>query len=159
MDAEGYVKITGRIKDMIIRGGENVIHEKSKNSYTAIRTFKCRSLACPMPYGEQVAAWVQVRDDSPLTTEEIREYCAGQITHFKVPRYIKLVDEYPMTVTGKMQKFVMRDQYAEELGLLVERSVAMTHQRAMLPGVQPFHIARKFEYCASKPCSSAKFSV
>ena len=53
----------------------------------------------------------------PLTTEEIREYCAGQITHFKVPRYIKLVDEYPMTVTGKMQKFVMRDQYAEELGL------------------------------------------
>ena len=119
MDAEGYVKITGRIKDMIIRGGENVYpREIEEFLYSHPDIQEVQVFGVPdAKYGEQVAAWVQVRDDSPLTTEEIREYCAGQITHFKVPRYIKLVDEYPMTVTGKMQKFVMRDQYAEELGL------------------------------------------
>ena len=119
MDAEGYVKITGRIKDMIIRGGENVYpREIEEFLYSHPDIQEVQVFGVPdAKYGEQVAAWVQVRDNSPLTAEEIREYCAGQITHFKVPRYIKLVDEYPMTVTGKMQKFVMRDQYAEELGL------------------------------------------
>ena len=119
MDAEGYVKITGRIKDMIIRGGENVYpREIEEFLYSHPDIQEVQVFGVPdAKYGEQVAAWVQVRDDSPLTAEEVREYCAGQITHFKVPRYIKLVDEYPMTVTGKMQKFVMRDQYAEELGL------------------------------------------
>ncbi|MCB1686375.1 MAG: AMP-binding protein, partial [Pseudomonadales bacterium] len=68
-------------------------------------------------YGEQVAAWVQLREGSSVTPEQLTEFCQGQITHFKIPRYIKLVDEFPMTVTGKMQKFVMRDNYAQELGL------------------------------------------
>ena len=119
MDAEGYVKITGRIKDMIIRGGENVYpREIEEFLYSHPDIQEVQVFGVPdAKYGEQVAAWVQVRDGSTLTPEEIGEYCAGQITHFKIPRYIKLVDDYPMTVTGKMQKFVMRDQYAEELGL------------------------------------------
>ena len=119
MDAEGYVKITGRIKDMIIRGGENVYpREIEEFLYSHPDIQEVQVFGVPdAKYGEQVAAWVQVRDGSTLTPEEIGEYCAGQITHFKIPSYIKLVDDYPMTVTGKMQKFVMRDQYAEELGL------------------------------------------
>jgi fatty-acyl-CoA synthase len=68
-------------------------------------------------FGEQVAAWVQPREGSNLTEEDVKTYCQGQITHFKIPKYVKLVGEFPMTVTGKMQKFVMRDAFAEELGL------------------------------------------
>jgi fatty-acyl-CoA synthase len=117
MDAEGYVKITGRIKDMIIRGGENVYpREIEEFLYTHPDIQEVQVFGVPDDkYGEQVAAWVQVREGASLTAEEIREHCAGQITHFKIPRYIKLVNEFPMTVTGKMQKFVMRDAYAEEL--------------------------------------------
>ena len=119
MDAQGYVKITGRIKDMIIRGGENVYpREVEEFLYTHPDIQEVQVFGVPdAKYGEQVAAWVQLRENRALTTADIAEFCAGQITHFKVPRYIKLVDEYPMTVTGKMQKFVMRDQYAKELGL------------------------------------------
>ena len=68
-------------------------------------------------YGEQVAAWVQVRPGSALSEDDIRAFCSGQITHFKIPKYIKFVDEFPMTVTGKMQKFIMRDRFAKELNL------------------------------------------
>jgi fatty-acyl-CoA synthase len=119
MDAQGYVKITGRIKDMIIRGGENVYpREIEEFLYTHPDIQEVQVFGVPdAKYGEQVAAWVQLREDRILGPEDIAEFCAGQITHFKVPRYIKLVDEYPMTVTGKMQKFVMRVQYAKELGL------------------------------------------
>lgn len=119
MDAQGYVKITGRIKDMIIRGGENVYpREVEEFLYTHPDIQEVQVFGVPdAKYGEQVAAWVQLRENRTLAPTDIAEFCAGQITHFKVPRYIKLVDEYPMTVTGKMQKFVMRDQYAKELGL------------------------------------------
>ncbi len=119
MDENGYVKITGRIKDMIIRGGENVYpREVEEFLYTHPEIQEVQVFGVPDPkYGEQVAAWVQRRPGASLSEDEIREFCAGQITHFKVPRYIKLVDEFPMTVTGKMQKFVMRDRFAEELGL------------------------------------------
>ena len=119
MDAQGYVKITGRIKDMIIRGGENVYpREIEEFLYTHPDIQEVQVFGVPdAKYGEQVAAWVQLREDRTLAPQDIAEFCAGQITHFKVPRYIKLVDDYPMTVTGKMQKFVMRDQYAKELGL------------------------------------------
>ena len=119
MDAQGYVKITGRIKDMIIRGGENVYpREIEEFLYTHPDIQEVQVFGVPdAKYGEQVAAWVQLREDRILAPQDIAEFCAGQITHFKVPRYIKLVDDYPMTVTGKMQKFVMRDQYAKELGL------------------------------------------
>jgi fatty-acyl-CoA synthase len=119
MDAEGYVKITGRIKDMIIRGGENVYpREIEEFLYTHPSIQEVQVFGIPdEKFGEQVAAWVQVKEGKSLSEEEIREFCQGQITHFKIPRHIKLVNEFPMTVTGKMQKFVMRDAYAEELGL------------------------------------------
>ena len=119
MDADGYVKITGRIKDMIIRGGENIYpREVEEYLYTHPEIAEAQVFGVPdAKYGEQVAAWVQLRPGSNLTPQGIREYCSGQITHFKVPKFIKLVNEYPMTVTGKMQKFVMRDQMAEELGI------------------------------------------
>ena len=68
-------------------------------------------------YGEQVAAWIQLKEGSNLSDIDVREFCAGQITHFKVPKHIKMVNDFPMTVTGKMQKFVMRDAFADELGL------------------------------------------
>ena len=119
MDGDGYIKITGRIKDMIIRGGENVYpREIEEFLYTHPAIQEVQVFGVPdEKYGEQVAAWVQLRDNASLTDEEIKEYCSGQITHFKIPRYIKVVDEFPMTVTGKMQKFVMRDAFTEELGL------------------------------------------
>jgi fatty-acyl-CoA synthase len=119
MDEHGYIKITGRIKDMIIRGGENIYpREIEEFLYTHPDIQEVQVFGLPDPkYGEQVAAWVQVREGATLTEEDIREYCSGQITHFKIPKHIKLVHEFPMTVTGKMQKFVMRDQYAEELHL------------------------------------------
>ena len=119
MDADGFVKITGRIKDMIIRGGENIYpKEVEEFFYTHPEIAEAQVFGVPdAKYGEQVAAWVQLRPGSSLTPEDIKAYCQGQITHFKIPKYVKIVEEYPMTVTGKMQKFVMRDAMAEELGL------------------------------------------
>jgi fatty-acyl-CoA synthase len=119
MDADGFVKITGRIKDMIIRGGENIYPaEIEAFLYTHPDIREVQVFGLPdEKYGEQVAAWVLLAENATPTEESIREYCEGQITHFKIPRYIKFVDEYPMTVTGKMQKFVMREEYAKELGL------------------------------------------
>ena len=119
MDENGYIKITGRIKDMIIRGGENIYpREIEEFLYTHPDIQEVQVFGVPdAKFGEQVAAWVQPRDGASLTEDDIRDYCSGQITHFKIPKYIKLVHEFPMTVTGKMQKFVMRDEYAEELEL------------------------------------------
>lgn len=119
MDADGYVKVTGRIKDMIIRGGENVYpREIEEYLYTHSDIAEAQVFGVPdKKYGEQVCAWVQVRPGANLSTDEIKDYCVGQITHFKVPKYIKIVEEFPMTVTGKMMKFVMRDQATEELEL------------------------------------------
>ncbi|MGD8829155.1 MAG: AMP-binding protein [Pseudomonadales bacterium] len=117
MDAHGYLKITGRIKDMIIRGGENIYpREIEEFLYTHPDIQEVQVFGIPdEKYGEQVAAWVQLRAGSTATPEDIRRYCEGQITHFKIPKHIKIVDEFPMTVTGKMQKFHMREAYAEEL--------------------------------------------
>ena len=119
MDEDGYVRITGRIKDMIIRGGENVYpREVEEFLYTHPQIQEVQVFGVPdEKYGEQVAAWIQLREGANLNADEIREYCSGQISHFKVPRYIKLVAEFPMTVTGKMMKFVMRDESTKELGL------------------------------------------
>lgn len=119
MDEHGYVKITGRIKDMIIRGGENVYpREIEEFLYTHPAISEVQVFGLPdEKYGEQVAAWIQLKEGQSVDEDEIRAFCSGQITHFKIPKYIKLVDEFPMTVTGKMQKFVMRDQYAKELGM------------------------------------------
>jgi len=117
MDSEGYVKITGRIKDMIIRGGENIYpREIEEYFYTHPEVAEAQAFGIPdSKYGEVVCAWVQLRPGSCLKPDDLRAYCSGQITHFKVPKYIKIVNEFPMTVTGKMQKFVMRDSMIAEL--------------------------------------------
>lgn len=119
MDPDGFVKITGRIKDMIIRGGENVYpREIEEFLYSHPDIQEIQVFGVPdAKYGEQVAAWIQLKEGVNLSEDGIRQFCSGQITHFKIPKYIKMVNEFPMTVTGKMQKFVMRDAFAKELGL------------------------------------------
>ncbi|NNE41891.1 MAG: AMP-binding protein [Marinicaulis sp.] len=117
MDEEGYVKVTGRIKDMIIRGGENV-YPREVEDFLCTHPDIAEAQVFGIPdekYGEQVCAWVKVRSNSKLTQECVTSFCNGQITHFKIPKHIKFVDEYPMTVTGKMQKFKMRDKTIDEL--------------------------------------------
>ena len=119
MDDEGYVNIVGRIKDMIIRGGENVYpREVEEFLYTHPDIVDVQVIGVPdVRYGEQVMAWVQLRDGADTTGEDIKEFCRGSIAHYKVPRYIKFTDTFPMTITGKIQKFKMREQSIEELGL------------------------------------------
>ena len=119
MDDEGYVNIVGRIKDMIIRGGENVYpREVEEFLYTHPNIVDVQVIGVPdVRYGEQVMAWVQLRDGADTTGEDIKEFCRGSIAHYKVPRYIKFTDTFPMTITGKIQKFKMREQSIEELGL------------------------------------------
>ena len=119
MDLEGYVNIVGRIKDMIIRGGENVYpREVEEFLYTHPDIVDVQVIGVPdVRYGEAVMAWVQLRDGADTTDEDIREFCRASIAHYKVPRYIKFTDSFPMTITGKIQKFKMREQSTEELGL------------------------------------------
>ena len=119
MDQEGYINIVGRIKDMIIRGGENVYpREIEEFLYTHPKISDVQVIGIPdSKYGEEIMAWVKVKPGEQITEEELREYCKGQIAHYKIPRYIKVVDTFPMTVTGKIQKFVMRQQSIEDLGL------------------------------------------
>jgi fatty-acyl-CoA synthase len=125
MDAEGYINIVGRIKDMIIRGGENVYpREIEEFLYTHPKVSDVQVIGVPdMKYGEEIMAWIKLKPGEQATVEEIRAYCQGQIAHYKIPRYIKFVDAFPMTVTGKIQKFLMRQQSIEELGLQQAASV------------------------------------
>ncbi len=118
MDDDGYVKIVGRIKDMIIRGGENVYpREIEEFLYRHPKIQDVQVFGIPDPrYGEEIAAWIKPRPNMMLTETEIRDFCRDQIAHYKVPRHIRFVDEFPMTVTGKVQKFIMRARTAEELG-------------------------------------------
>jgi fatty-acyl-CoA synthase len=126
MDAEGYLNIVGRIKDMIIRGGENVYpREIEEFLYTHPDIDDVQVIGVPdRRYGEEIMAWVQPREGASIDADVLREWCADKIAHFKVPRYVKVVDEFPMTVTGKVQKFKMREQAIEELDL--ESAVAST---------------------------------
>jgi fatty-acyl-CoA synthase len=119
MDADGYVNIVGRIKDMIIRGGENIYpREIEEFLYTHPDVSDVQVIGVPdVKYGEELMAWVKVREGAALTEDDLKEFCKGRIAHYKVPRYIKFTDEFPMTVTGKIQKFKMREQAVEELGL------------------------------------------
>jgi fatty-acyl-CoA synthase len=119
MDADGYVNIIGRIKDMIIRGGENVYpREIEEFLYRHEDVVDVQVIGVPDErYGEEVMAWVKVRQGSSVTEEGVRDFCRDQIAHFKVPRYVVFVEEFPMTVTGKIQKFKMREQAIEMLGL------------------------------------------
>jgi fatty-acyl-CoA synthase len=119
IDADGYCRIVGRIKDMVIRGGENVYpREIEEFLYTHPDITDVQVFGVPdKRYGEELCAWVRVREDVKLTAEDIAQFCAGKIAHYKVPRHIRFVDVFPMTVTGKVQKFVMRQKMIEELGL------------------------------------------
>ncbi|MEC3916269.1 AMP-binding protein [Nocardia sp. CDC160] len=112
MDADGYVAITGRIKDMVIRGGENIYpREIEEFLYTHPDILDAQVIGVPdAKYGEELMAWIRMRPGAtPLTAESLREYCTGQLAHFKIPRYVHLVDEFPMTVTGKIRKVEMRE--------------------------------------------------
>ena len=119
VDAEGYYKITGRSKDMIIRGGENVYpREIEEFLYTNPKVADVQVIGVPDErFGEEIMAWVMLRAGEEATEDEIRDFCRGRIAHYKVPRYVKFVSEFPMTVTGKIQKFVMREQSIKELEL------------------------------------------
>jgi fatty-acyl-CoA synthase len=119
MDGEAYISIVGRIKDMIIRGGENVYpREIEEFLYTYPDVLDVQVIGVPNErLGEEIMAWVVLRDGASVTEEELREYCRERIAHFKVPKYIRFVSGFPLTVTGKVQKFVMREQSIIELGL------------------------------------------
>ena len=119
MDENGYCNIVGRIKDLVIRGGENVYpREVEEFLYRHPKVRDVQVVGLPdKRYGEELCAWIIPKDGETLTDQEVRDFCKGQIAHYKVPRYIKFVDAFPMTVTGKIQKFLIRDQMKEELGL------------------------------------------
>ncbi|SCX39050.1 fatty-acyl-CoA synthase [Klenkia marina] len=120
MDAEGYLNIVGRIKDMVIRGGENVYpREIEEFLYSHPDIADVQVIGVPdAKYGEELMAWVQLRAGAPeLTAEALKEFCTGKLAHYKVPRYVKVVDTFPMTVTGKVRKVEMRQVSTAELGL------------------------------------------
>ncbi|HET7311771.1 MAG TPA: AMP-binding protein [Mycobacteriales bacterium] len=124
MDAEGYLNIVGRIKDMVIRGGENVYPREIEEflySHPAIADVQVVGVP-DEKYGEELCAWIRVREGETVAEDEVREFCRGRLAHFKVPRYVLVVDEFPMTVTGKIQKFRMREVSIERLGLEVAAS-------------------------------------
>ena len=124
LDEEGYCQIVGRIKDMLIRGGENIFpREIEEFLYQHPKIEEVEIVGVPDPkYGEEVCAWIKLREGETSTPEEIRDFCREKIAHFKIPRYIKFVDEFPMTVTGKVQKYIIRERMTDELGLAQKKS-------------------------------------
>jgi fatty-acyl-CoA synthase len=126
MDAEGYLNIVGRIKDMVIRGGENVYpREVEEFLYTHPDVVDAQVIGVPDErFGEELMAWVRLREGAePLTPEALRQFCAGKLAHYKIPRYVKIVDGFPMTVTGKVRKVEMREVSVRELGLEAAEAV------------------------------------
>ena len=124
IDNEGYCNIVGRIKDMVIRGGENVYpREIEEFLYRHPKIQDVQVIGVPDDrIGEEICAWVRLRAGETADEEEIKAFCRGQIAHYKVPRYVKFVDGFPMTVTGKIQKFLMRQQMIEELRLSLQET-------------------------------------
>ncbi len=125
MDETGYVQITGRIKDMVIRGGENVYpREIEEFLYTHPDIVDAQVIGVPdEKYGEELCAWIRMRDGAtPLDAAAVREFATGKLAHYKIPRYVKVVDDFPMTVTGKVRKVEMREQTTKELGLVGDGS-------------------------------------
>lgn len=124
VDAEGYGNIVGRIKDMVIRGGENIYpREIEEFLYSHPKVLEVQIVGVPdRKYGEELCAWIVLREGQTATAEEIQGFCKGQIAHYKIPRYIKFVSSFPMTVTGKIQKFLIREKMRQELGLAEEKS-------------------------------------
>jgi fatty-acyl-CoA synthase len=124
LDADGYCNIVGRIKDMVIRGGENVYPREVEEFLFRHPTIEAvQVVGVPdLKYGEELCAWVKLKPDTKATAEEIQSFCKGQIAHYKIPRYVKFVDAFPMTVTGKVQKFIMRKETIKELGLSEQKT-------------------------------------
>ena len=119
MDEDGYLNIVGRIKDMVIRGGENIYPREIEEflyGHPAIEDVQVVGVP-DVKYGEELCAWIRLRPGQDLSSEQVREFCQGKIAHYKVPRYIRFTSEFPMTVTGKVQKFKMRETSVAELGL------------------------------------------
>ncbi|MFP8893484.1 MULTISPECIES: AMP-binding protein [Chryseobacterium] len=119
MDQDGYITISGRIKDLIIRGGENISPKEIEDFlYTYTNILDVQIIGVPSEkFGEEVMAWIKVRKGFTITAEELQEYCKGRIAHYKVPKYWKFVDEFPMTISGKIRKVEMREISMRELGL------------------------------------------
>jgi fatty-acyl-CoA synthase len=120
LDAQGYCNIVGRVKDMLIRGGENVYPreiEEFLHRHAAVQEAQVFGVPDPR-YGEEICAWIVLKAGQSATADEIAAFCQGQIAHYKVPRHIRFVSEFPLTATGKPQKFVMREAMVRELGLV-----------------------------------------
>jgi fatty-acyl-CoA synthase len=119
MDEEGYVNVTGRLKDMIIRGGENIYpREIEEFLYQHEKVMDVQVVGVPsLKYGEETAAFIKLRQGQEATEEEIKEFCEGKIARYKIPKYVLFVEEYPMTASGKIQKYVLREMAIKELGL------------------------------------------
>ena len=124
MDDEGYVNIVGRIKDMVIRGGENLYpREIEEFLYRHPQVQDVQVVGVPdEKYGEELCAWIIAKPGQSVTEDDIRAFCQGQIAHYKVPRYIRFVDAFPMTVTGKIQKFKIRETMMQQLQLQPEQT-------------------------------------
>jgi fatty-acyl-CoA synthase len=125
MDEEGYFRIVGRLKDMVIRGGENIypreieefLHHNEKIADVYVVGVPDRK------YGEELCAWVKVKQGLTMTEQEVKDFCKDKIAHFKIPRYVLVVDDFPMGVTGKIQKFRMREYSIRTLGLHEEEKI------------------------------------
>ena len=127
MDADGYANIVGRIKDMVIRGGENIYpREIEEFLFTHPDIVDVQVVGVPdAKFGEELLAAVKLQEGANLDEEEIKAFCRGKIAHYKVPRYVSFVEDYPMTVTGKIQKFKLREMAIEELGLAGAAAIKM----------------------------------
>jgi fatty-acyl-CoA synthase len=124
IDEEGFCNIVGRIKDLVIRGGENIYpREVEEFLFRHPKVSEVQVVGVPdIKFGEELCAWIRLKPGETATEEEIRAFCQGQIAHYKIPRFVRFVEEFPMTVTGKVQKFLMRERMIEELGLTVQKT-------------------------------------
>jgi fatty-acyl-CoA synthase len=124
LDEQGYCNIVGRIKDMVIRGGENIYPREIEEflyGHPAVQEVQVFGVPDDK-YGEELCAWIQLRPGATADEAAIRDYCHERIAHYKVPRYVRFVDAFPMTVTGKIQKFVMRQAMSEVLGVQEQKT-------------------------------------
>lgn len=125
IDGEGYCKIVGRLKDVVIRGGENIYPREIEDflhGHPAVQDVQVISVPDPK-YGEELCACFVIKPGASFSEEDVKAFCTGRIAHYKIPRYVRFVDSFPTTVTGKVQKFLLRDRVAKELGLLTARTV------------------------------------
>jgi fatty-acyl-CoA synthase len=124
LDEDGYCRIVGRLKDMVIRGGENIFpREIEEFLFEHAKIADVQVIGVPdRRYGEELCACIELHEGETASEEEIRAFCEGKIAHFKIPRYIVFVDSFPLTVTGKIQKYILREEMSEKLGLAKTKS-------------------------------------